>query len=235
MLTRSVLAVFLIFVVPISDIWTTRWLKRSTDPAKKVKAYASTVFVLWAASAAVWASEHPGFLYAARPEDRVKNLSGAPLIYGAALGLIVALLTQALLIRSKPKMAAAARRQMKRLDFFLPFTPRERVWFAVVSVTAGICEETLYRGFLYHYFRDTWHWGVLLGAVASSVVFGLAHGYQGLSGILATGAIGALLAGLYLGTGSLLIPMIFHAVLDLRILFFPTPDTPQEPLLATES
>lgn len=235
MLTRSLLAAFLILVVPISDIWTTRWLKRSTDPAKKLKAYVSTVVLLWAASAVVWASEGPGFLYAVRPEDAVKSLSGNPIMYGAAVGLIVALLTQALLIRNKPRLAAAAKKQMKKLEFFLPYTPRERAWFALVSVTAGICEETLYRGFLYHYFRDTWHWGLVLGVVASSVVFGLAHGYQGLTGILATGVIGGLMAVLYLGTGSLLVPMIFHAVLDLRILLLPVPDAGQEPALATEA
>ena len=235
MLTRALLAAFLIFVVPVSDIWTTRWLKQSTDPSKKLKAYVSTVVLLWAASAAVWASERPGFLYAARPEDAIKGLAGSPFVYGAAVGLIVALLTQALLIRNKPKLAAAAKKQMKKLDFFLPFTPRERAWFAIVSLTAGICEETLYRGFLYHYFRDAWHWGLVLAVVASSVVFGLAHGYQGLTGILATGAIGGLMAALYLGTGSLLVPMVFHAVLDLRILVFPIPDAGQQPAFASEA
>jgi len=229
MLTRSLLATFLILVIPISDPWTTRWLKRSTDPAKKVKAYAGTSLILWIASMAVWRAERPGVLYAVRPEDVVKALAKSGFVYGIAAGLIAALMIQALMIRRKPKLAAAAQRQMKKLDFFLPVTARERAWFGVVSVTAGICEETLYRGFLYHYFRDTWHWGLLLAVVASSVVFGLAHGYQGVSGILGTGAIGGLLAVLYLGTGSLLTPMIFHALLDLRILTFPVPDGGPEP------
>jgi CAAX protease family protein len=235
MLTRTLLAAFLILVVPISDIWTTRWLKQSTDPARKVKAYAGTLVILWLASVMVWATEHPGFLYAVHTEDVVKGLAGNEFVYGAAIGLIVALLTQAVLIRRNAKLAAATKKAMKKLDFFLPFTARERTWFALVSVTAGICEETLYRGFLYHYFRDTWHWGLWIAVAASAVVFGLAHGYQGISGILATGAIGGFLAVLYLGTGSLLVPMIFHALLDLRILLFPVPDAAREPALAAEA
>jgi CAAX protease family protein len=223
MLTCSLLAAFLILVIPISDIWTTRWLKRSTDPAKKVKAYAGTSVLLWLASVVVWRTVRPGFLYATRPEDAVKGLVGNCVVSGFAVGLIAMLMIQALIIRSKPKLVAAAQKQMKKLDFFLPYTSREQAWFAVVSVTAGICEETLYRGFLYHYFRDFWHWGLLLAVVASAVVFGLAHGYQGVSGIVATGAIGGLMAALYLATGSLLAPMIFHALLDLRILIFPVP------------
>lgn len=235
MLTRTLLAAFLILVIPISDPWTTRWLKRSTDPAKKIKAYVSTIALLWIASIVVWVSQRPGLLYAARPEDRVRYLSGNALVYGAAVGFIIALLAQVVLIRRKPKLAAAAKKQMKKLDFFLPFTQPERALFAVVSITAGICEETLYRGFLYHYFRDTWHLGLLIAVVASSLVFGLAHGYQGLTGIAGTGLIGGLLAVLYLGTGSLLVPMVFHAVMDLRILLFPAPDAGQEPALACES
>lgn len=223
MLTRTLLAAFLILVIPISDIWITRWLKRSNDPAKKVKAYAGTSVLLWLASVAVWRTVRPGFLYATRPEDAVKGLAGSGVVSGFAVGLIAMLMIQALMIRRNSKLAAAAQKGMKKLDFFLPHTSRERAWFAVVSVTAGICEETLYRGFLYHYFRDFWHWGLLLAVLASAVVFGLAHGYQGVSGIVATGAIGGLMAALYLATGSLLAPMIFHALLDLRILLFPVP------------
>lgn len=230
MLTRSLLAAFLILVIPITDPWTTRWLKRSTDPAKKVKAYASTVVLLWLASFAVWSSERPGFLYRARHGDVVKGLTGNNFVVGCAIGVIAALLVQAVLIRKKPKLAAAAKKQMKKFDFFLPFTARERAWFAVVSVTAGICEETLYRGFLFHYFRDVWHLGLLLAVVASSVVFGLAHGYQGISGMVGTGVIGGVLALIYLAAGSLLAPMIFHALIDLRILIFPVPDAGPEPL-----
>jgi len=44
------LAAFLIFFILISDIWTTRWLKLSTDPARKVKAYVGTSALFWSAS-----------------------------------------------------------------------------------------------------------------------------------------------------------------------------------------
>lgn len=233
MLTRTLLAAFLILVIPVSDIWSTRWLKRSTDPAKKVKAYAGTTLTLWLASIAVWTSERPGFLYRLRPEDMVKGLAGSSFVVGCAIGVMAMLLAQAVLVRRKPKLAAAAKKQMAKLDFFLPFTARERAWFAVVSVTAGICEETLYRGFLYRYFRDAWHWGLLAAVIASAVVFGLAHGYQGLTGILATGVVGGLLAAIYLAAGSLLAPMVFHALIDLRILLFPVPDADAGPVPAS--
>jgi membrane protease YdiL (CAAX protease family) len=52
----------------------------------------------------------------------------------------------------------------------------------------------------------------------TAIVFGWAHLYQGLTGVLATGALGGLLAILYAATGSLLLPVLLHALLDLRVL-----------------
>ena len=49
------------------------------------------------------------------------------------------------------------------------------------------------------------------------MLFGLAHWYQGRLGVLATGAVGAFLTQLYLTTGSLLLPMLLHVLIDLRL------------------
>jgi hypothetical protein len=51
--------------------------------------------------------------------------------------------------------------------------------------------------------------------VVSSVVFGLLHMYQGLSGMIATGLTGLVLGWLYLATGrNLWAPIIAHGVMD---------------------
>lgn len=109
----------------------------------------------------------------------------------------------------------------------LPRTTAERRLFTVVGVTAGVCEEWLYRGFLLAVVAAV---GgglptpvlVVLGAVA----FGLAHAYQGVAGIVTTGVLGGVMAALYLGTGSLLLPVVLHALLDLRFLLVPAAALP---------
>jgi uncharacterized protein len=53
------------------------------------------------------------------------------------------------------------------------------------------------------------------------VAFGLAHAYQGLVGIVPTGLLGGIMAAVYLQTGSLLLPVLLHAVIDLRFLLVP--------------
>ena len=52
-------------------------------------------------------------------------------------------------------------------------------------------------------------------ALASSVLFGVIHTYQGVSGVIATGLTGLVFAAVYLGSGRNLWPaVIAHGVLD---------------------
>ena len=95
----------------------------------------------------------------------------------------------------------------------LPATVREARVFIGVSLTAGICEEVLYRGYLLWYLQSL---GLGRGAVVVAIVaFGLAHAFQGIRGIVLTGVMGAVFMGLYLLTGSLVAPIVLHATVDL--------------------
>ena len=115
----------------------------------------------------------------------------------------------------------------------LPRTTGERRLFTLVGVTAGVCEEWLYRGFFLAVVAAVG--GGLPAPVLVAVgalAFGLAHAYQGVAGIVTTGVLGGVMAGLYLGTGSLLLPVLLHALIDLRFLLVPTsalPDVARRP------
>jgi membrane protease YdiL (CAAX protease family) len=105
----------------------------------------------------------------------------------------------------------------------LPRSPGERRLFTVVGVTAGVCEEWLYRGFFLAVLSAVT--GGLPPAalvVAAAAAFGLAHAYQGTGGVLTTGVLGAVMAVLYLDTRSLLLPVLLHALIDLRFLAVPS-------------
>jgi membrane protease YdiL (CAAX protease family) len=105
----------------------------------------------------------------------------------------------------------------------LPRTAGERRLFTVVGVTAGVCEEWLYRGFFLAVvaaLADGLPTGLLV--VVAALAFGLAHAYQGLAGVVTTGLLGGVMAALYLQTGSLLLPVLLHAAIDLRFLLVPS-------------
>jgi uncharacterized protein len=109
----------------------------------------------------------------------------------------------------------------------LPRSRSERRLFALVGLTAGICEEWLYRGFFLAVVAAL---APGLPTVALVLVlaaaFGLAHAYQGVSGITTTGVLGGVLAGVYVATGSLLLPVLLHAAIDLRFLLVPSSALP---------
>lgn len=86
---------------------------------------------------------------------------------------------------------------------------------ALLSANAGIVEELLFRlalpAVVFGAFGSGW-----LALVASVLVFGALHLYQGLAGIIGTTAIGACLMALYVATGSIIAPIVAHALIDLR-------------------
>ena len=95
----------------------------------------------------------------------------------------------------------------------IPRNDAERRTWVGLSLTAGICEEILYRAFFIWYLTA---WLPTAAAVAvSSVVFGAAHLYLGWGGVVRATATGAVLALAYLVTGSLWVPMALHATVDI--------------------
>lgn len=124
-----------------------------------------------------------------------------------------------------PGVRESSRRMLEPVGALLPRTKGERRAFAALCVTAGICEEILFCGFLLFYLQEVFPGlGVAGAVVVSSTVFGLAHLYQGVAGVLTTGAFGAAMAVLYVGGGSLVLPIVLHALLDLRILLIHRPE-----------
>ncbi len=83
---------------------------------------------------------------------------------------------------------------------------------------AAFGEEMVYRGYLMNRVADLLNrtrnaW--LLSLIAVHVAFGLAHAYQGVTGVIDEGLMGVLLGLIYLRTGrNLSVPIIAHGVSD---------------------
>jgi len=102
---------------------------------------------------------------------------------------------------------------MGKLELMAPRDNEEQRVFLFLSLTAGVCEEILYRGFLMYVFTGAvGRWPAL---ILVAVVFGLAHGFQGRNGMLKAAAAGLVLGLVAVFSGSLLTGMVLHAVLDL--------------------
>ena len=99
------------------------------------------------------------------------------------------------------------------MEFMLPHRGAEiAVWIAL-SITAGICEETVFRGYLQRQFMALTK-SVPAGILLSAAAFGAAHAYQGFRMVILIGLYGAMFGILAHWRGSVRPGMIAHAWQD---------------------
>jgi len=113
----------------------------------------------------------------------------------------------------------------EKVQSHLPHNKKERLWWIGVSVSAGISEEIVSRGLLFYLllaiFPDI---SPVIIVIVTSVIFGVCHLYQGISGILQTAVGGALAGCLYLVTGSLVPGILLHFFIDFANTFLLSDD-----------
>ena len=101
----------------------------------------------------------------------------------------------------------------KAVQFLLPQGRIEMVLWVVLSITAGICEEAVYRGYLQKQFMALTK-NVPAGIVFPALAFGVAHSYQGLARAFLIGVMGAMGGILAYWCNSVRPGMIAHVLQD---------------------
>ena len=226
------LAAYAVLVTPwLGRIWDQRARKRIAAgvPDAKVRLYRSLVVEQIITSGVVLVLWRSGQLSAARLGLVAPRSWGWS---GAALVVVVGALAWSSL-RLRPKAARIRKQLQDSVGALLPDSRQERLWWGAVSVGAGISEELVFRGFLLYYFTAyVLHLNTPEKVLLTSLFFGLAHTYQGWRGAVNAGILGLVFAGLYVMTGSLLLPVVIHAAVDTRALLIFPPDS--SPVIAVE-
>jgi len=203
-------------VVPLLGIWDFRRLMRWVDegrPEARMKTYRFLLVMEWGLTLGLlsW------WLLSGRDLKSLSIISSFQgwewLALGIGLSGIAFMIWQMSNVLASPEEQEKLRATMGDLRDLAPQSPMEVRTFDLVSMTAGVCEEILYRGILM---------GALIPVVGlwpavglSSVIFGMGHFYQGFTGIVKTTAVGLVMALLTVFSGSLFIAIVFHAVIDL--------------------
>ncbi len=210
--------VFIIAIVhPIAGLFGFRRLLRRVAAGESVnrsELYRNTMVGHWTLlliCMAIWAG-------AARPWSALGlGLQLDPRFAIAAiltvLGIVVLLMQVREVKSATQKQLDGIRKRFGKLSLIFPQNGNELARFYGLSITAGIVEEILWRGFLIWYLSQFMPlWGA---ALVSIIGFGLAHAYQGVANLPPIIAVGAVFTGLYLLTGSIWLPVILHAAVDI--------------------
>jgi membrane protease YdiL (CAAX protease family) len=201
-------------IVPLRGRYRLRALlaNPSVGPAQRISLYTSTIVFQWlATSVAAWRAWAHGF---STSQLGLLTHNAGAIGIAAILGAAMLATLQWFNLRRMGNMPPKARERLEALATrILPQSASERFPFLALAVTAGICEEFLYRGFAMAAFLRA---GLPLWIVVvlSSICFGVAHLYQGRGGL-----VGTLLLGLFFGAariafGSLVPVMAWHISVD---------------------
>ena len=149
-------------------------------------------------------------------EVRSAIADGGDLVAGFAIGATVTIVIGSILAiflaRNSESIPAIG-----DIAALLPRNRAELRYGVLLAVNAGVVEELLFRLALpLLLYAATGSASVAI--IASVALFGLLHLYQGVWGVVGSVVIGAVLMALYLATGSILAPIIVHALIDLRSL-----------------
>jgi len=131
---------------------------------------------------------------------------------GAIIAFAALQTSSAVKVAQLPAPSEKLRSQLGRVAAISPRKASELPAFFGVSLTAGFCEELLFRGFLIWALQPLV--GLWLAAVLSALLFGAAHAYQGLDGVIRTGLFGLVFTAIVLLTRSLWPAIVLHAVVD---------------------
>ncbi|MCJ7420733.1 CPBP family intramembrane glutamic endopeptidase [Sphingomicrobium astaxanthinifaciens] len=118
-------------------------------------------------------------------------------------------------VRRHDKARESLERQIDaggNIDFVRPESPGQLKGFLALSVTAGVTEEIVFRGFLIMTLAlvmPLW-----AAALLSLTLFVLAHSYQGWRGMLTILPISTVLTVLFVISGSLWPVIVLHIVVD---------------------
>lgn len=175
--------------------------------------YASTIAFQWLAAAIVgWRVWVRG--YTTQQLGLILYDRNTLLIAGIIGAAVIATL-QWLNLRRVGRIPPDSRGPLQAIaERILPQTAVDLPPYFALAITAGLCEEFLYRGFA---MAALAHVGLNAGLVVlvSSILFGLAHSYQGRGGIVMTFVVGLALGASRLTYNSLVPAIFWHSAIDI--------------------
>ena len=210
---------YLAVLLPFLGVRTMRRMRQRIaegDIDARVGFYRGAVAEQWIYSAILLA----GWWWLSRPLGGLglgwRTDTGALIAWALAIAGVLFLAFQIWVTATRESAREQLREQLatagEEIGSLMPSSRRELRWFSGLSVTAGINEELVHRGFLMAVF---WNFGGAIPAVVlSTLIFTACHAYQPRH-LHRVASVGLVMAILYLIGGTVWPAMLLHAAIDL--------------------
>lgn len=117
----------------------------------------------------------------------------------------------------RSKSLPNTRREWQKNTPFMPDSPKEIVWFLPLAISAGICEEVVFRGYLIRYFESLagmQSWSSALAILVPALAFAWGHRYQKRTAMIKIFVLAIGFGALFVISGSLLWCALIHFGID---------------------
>lgn len=187
--------------------------QRAAGTLDRMRVYEQTIFFEWLVLAlvlaGVWLHGSP---IAAVLGERWRSMRQVFLDFGIAFVFLV------LSIAVMSIFGAHSNAPDPNVGVLMPHGGVEKAVWIALALTAGICEEALFRGYLQRQFM-AFTKNAALGILLAAAAFGAAHSYQGFTHALQIGLLGAMLGGLAYWRKTVRPGMISHVAQDVLAIF----------------
>ena len=146
------------------------------------------------------------------------NLNFNPKMSLVNIGLILLILVFTIIQYRTSKISAndtdALKEKMKDIYHYLPKTRQELIWFTFLSVSAGICEEIIFRLFLFEFLKESST--LIIAFIITNLLFALTHIGSGKRNLISSLILGLLFNAIYYFTDNIWIAIILHVSIDIN-------------------
>lgn len=193
----------------IADHYKREKRKRPDSSRNKIKEYQKTILVFWFLTILVVLND---YLQPIPSLSFQFELSLLNIVFMSLVVLVSYIQYKSSRITERNITTFASKSQT--VLNYLPKSKQELSWFIMVAISAGFCEEVLFRMFVFEFALK--HIGVIGSILFANVIFAITHIDMGIKNLVGAFILGLVFSLVYYFTQNIWIVVALHISIDLH-------------------
>ena len=210
-ISTIILAVLIGIIYPIYIVFTHKKVNDSINNDSKFRLidYKQTILIFWSLTLLILCN-----FFAYKQPD----LNFNPKLSLISTGLIILTVGFAYFqyrtSKISPSDTNAVKEKLKDIYHYLPKTRNELKWFSFLSVSAGFCEEIIFRLFLFEILKMNSN--LIIAFTVTNLIFAITHIGSGKNNLISSFILGLLFSVIYYFTENIWIAILLHIAIDIN-------------------